>query len=173
METHEKLQDIQGIGSEVADSLIAHGIDSIETLAQATPETLGQIPGLAPELIPRVIAEARRLLARDRREAESLSDLLADSNQLKSAVEKLVWKINSRFGEGEYNDQEKKSLRREIALTLGSLERVETTLGAQLRRFHKGLAKADAKISAVVDSDVQEILAGLKKARRKIDRAVD
>jgi hypothetical protein len=42
-----------------------------------------------------------------------------------------------------------------------------------LRRLGKGLAKADAKISQVTDGNVENVLSGLKKARKKIDRAAD
>ncbi|MBW2518789.1 MAG: helix-hairpin-helix domain-containing protein, partial [Deltaproteobacteria bacterium] len=53
------------------------------------------------------------------------------------------------------------------------LERVEAALSSQLRRLGKGLAKADAKISKITDSNIDDVLFGLKKARKKIDSAVD
>lgn len=66
-----------------------------------------------------------------------------------------------------------KELRKETARTLASLERVEAALSDQLRRLGKGLVKADQEISEVAGLGVNEVMSGLKKARKKIDKAFD
>lgn len=109
----------------------------------------------------------------DRKVQDPLNEMLEDTSRLKGAVEKLVLHIRDRVDSKETSDRNKKALRREISLTLASLEKVETALSNQLRQLSKGLTKADAKIARVADSDVEELMDALKKARKKIDRAVD
>jgi hypothetical protein len=108
-----------------------------------------------------------------RKEHDPLTEMVEDASRLKAAVERLVLHIRDRLGDKETPERKKKALRKEISLTLASLEKVEAALSTQLRNLNRGLAKADARIASVADSDYEELMEGLKKARKKIDKTVE
>ena len=167
------LTKVKGIGKTIAERLIANGIDSLDKLAIASADELGKIRGLQSTDLPEIIAQAKELALAEKLNDETLAALMVDTSRLKDEVETLVHHIRERFAdEGDLGDKHK-ILRKEISRTLASLERVEAALSSQLRRLGKGLAKADAKISQVTDSNVDDVLSGLKKARKKIESAVD
>ena len=167
------LTKVKGIGATIAERLIANGIDSLDRLAMASSGDLAKIRGLQSTDIPEIVAQAKELALAEKLNDETLAALMVDTSRLKDDVETLVLHIRERFAEDKDLGDKHKVLRKEISRTLASLERVEAALSSQLRRLGKGLAKADAKISQVTDGNVEDVLSGLKKARKKIDRAVD
>lgn len=162
-----ELTSCNGIDEQTAGLLADHGIDSVDKLAAARAQDLAGIDGLQPDLLAAIIEEAKQLTE------DSLAELVEDAARLKADVEKLVLHIRDRISTSDTSDKKKKALRKEISLTLASLEKVEAALSEQLLNLSRGLAKADAKISRVADSDVDEIMDGLKKARKKIDKAME
>jgi transcription termination factor NusA len=164
---------IDGIDEDMAKKLAEHGIDSIEKLAAASEQDLAAIDGLAADLIPGIIERAGQLAAAGRGFRDPLAELLDDATHLKDEVEKLVLHIRERFTGNGTPSKAKKALRKEVSLTLASLERVEAALSSQLRQLSKGLAKADARISKVADSEPEEITEELRRARRKIDKSFE
>ena len=163
---------IDGIDQGMAKKLAEHGIDSIDKLAAASEQDLAAIDGLAADLIPGIIEQAGQLAA-GKSSRDPLADLLDDATHLKDEVEKLVLHIRERFTGNGTPSKAKKALRKEVSLTLASLERVEAALSSQLRQLSKGLAKADARISKVADSEPEEITEELRRARRKIDKSFE
>ena len=115
------------------------------------------------------LAEAGRAL---QSQDNQLTDLLETTERLRSNVQKLVEKLRRQALE-QASGKAARTLRREISLNLAALESVEVALSSQMRRLGKGLAKADAKLSEVAEGDVEAITRGLRKARKKIDDALD
>lgn len=175
MRKSDDLTSISTVGDAVAESLVARGIDSVDKLAATDPHKLAGIKGLPTDLIENMIAEAKVQVEEDQKQSKTLVDLIEETDSLKDDVETLVLHIRDRHIDGEVTGKERKQLRKEIALILASLERVETALSQQLHRLGKSLAKADAKLSQVsaTENDIEAILVSLKKARKKIDKAVD
>lgn len=167
MNKKNELTSFNGIDTHTAGLLADQGIDSVDKLAVARAQDLAGIEGLQPDQITAIIEEAKQLTE------DSLSELVEDAARLKAAVEKLVLHIRDRINSSDTSDKKKKALRKEISLTLGSLEKVEAALSEQLLHLSRSLAKADARISRVADSNVEEIMDGLKKARKKIDKAME
>lgn len=56
---------------------------------------------------------------------------------------------------------------------MGGLDRVEDNLFNQMKRLTKGLAKADSKLAKIEEGKAKDAAEGLKKARKKIDKALD
>ncbi|MFN2356082.1 MAG: hypothetical protein ABR512_16410 [Desulfopila sp.] len=104
---------------------------------------------------------------------ESLTELTQDATRLKIEVEQLVLNIRERFRDENVSKEHLKELRKETSRTLAFLEKVEVSLSDQLRRLSKGLVKADQKISQVSGLGVEEVVSGLKKARKKIEDAAE
>lgn len=173
MELRKRLQRIDGINKELASRIVGKGFDSLEKLAGAEPADLAGIPGLAEKTIPEILIQVRTMLESQQEKEESLAELTGDTEKLKDAVEQLVLNIRNRFDETTTSKEHIRELRKETARTLASLERVEAALSDQLRRLGKGLAKADQKISEIAGVGVNEVISGLKKARKKIDTALD
>ncbi len=173
MNASKEFLAIDGIGADTAKRLVEHGIDSLDKLAAASEQDLVGIEGLPPELIPDLIDQARQRVAASNPPRDPLAELLEDATHLKDDVEKLVLHIRDRFSSSQAPSRSGKALRKEIALTLASLEKVEAALSTQLRQLNRGLAKADAKISKVTESDVKEVTHELRKARKKIDKAIE
>lgn len=173
MNPSKELLSIDGISADTARQLIEHGIDSIDKLTAASEQDLAGIDGLPSELIPGLIDQARQQAAVSNTPRDPLAELLEDATHLKNEVEKLVLHIRDRFSSSQAPSRSRKALRREVSLTLASLEKVEAALSTQLRQLSRGLAKADAKISKVTESDVEEVTEELRKARRKIDKSIE
>ncbi len=167
------LQSIDGINKALASRIVEKGFDSLEKLADAEPADLAGIPNLTDKSITEILTQARKMSERQRKEAESLAELTEDAETLKDAVEQLVLHIGKRFDETTAPKEQLRELRKETARTLASLERVETALSDQLRRLGKGLTLADQKISEVAGLNVDDVVSGLRKARKKIDKAFD
>ncbi len=173
MEFRKTLQHIDGINKAIASRIVDKGFDSLEKLAGAEPADLAGIPDLTEKAIDEILMQARTMLTSQQKEEESLAELTEDTEKLKDAVEQLVLNIRNRFDETTAPKEQLKELRKETARTLASLERVEAALTDQLRRLGKGLVKADQQISEVAGLGVDEVVSGLKKARKKIDKAFD
>jgi ABC-type transporter Mla subunit MlaD len=173
MEFRKTLQQIDGINKEIAIRLIEKGYDSLEKLVDADRVELVEITGLSRKAIPAILEQAGQMLQSQQEEEESLAELSDDATKLKTDVEQLILNIRGRFDATNASKEQVKELRKEISRTLASLEKVEAALTEQLRRLSKGLAKADQKISEVSGLGVEEVVSGLKKARKKIENAVD
>jgi transcription termination factor NusA len=173
MNHRNELTTVKGIDAVLARRLVDGGITTLDALAAADAGALAGIEGLPSRLAPEIITRARAKIDSEQRDEESLSELIADASRLKGEVETLVLHIRDRLPEEAIQGKQQKALRKEITRTLASLERVEAALSEQLRRFGKGLAKADATLSEVSDGDMEEVVAGLKKARRKIEKTVE
>lgn len=173
MEFRKRLQRIDGVNKAMASCIIEKGFDSLEKLAKADATDLDGIPELTEETITEILMQTRVMLENRQKEEESLTELTGETEQLKDAVEQLVLNIRNRFDETTAPKEQLKELRKETARTLASLERVEAALSDQLRRLGKGLVKADQEISEVAGLGVNEVMSGLKKARKKIDKAFD
>jgi transcription termination factor NusA len=173
MEFRKILQRIDGINKALASRIVEKGFGSLEELADAESADLAGIPGLTEKAIPEILKQAKTMLESQQKEEESLAELTGDTEKLKDAVEQLVLHIRNRFDETTVPKEQLKELRKETARTLASLERVEAALTDQLQRFGKGLAKADQEISEIAGVGVNEVISGLKKARKKIDKALD
>jgi transcription termination factor NusA len=173
MEFRKTLQQIDGINKEMATRLVGKGFDSLEKLVDASNEELADITGLTEKAIEDILEQARHMQENLRVEEESLSELTGDASKLKTEVERLILNIRNRFDDSNAPKEHVKELRKEISRTLASLERVEAALSDQLRRLSKSLAKADEKISKVSGLGVEEVMSGLKKARKNIEKAVD
>ena len=173
MEFRKKLQSIDGVNKAIAARIIEKGFDSLEKLADAKPAELGGIEGLSEKIIPEIIVQAKTMLESQKKQEESLAKLTGEAEQLKGRIEKLVLNIRDSFDDTAASKDSLKELRKETARTLASLERVETALSGQMRRLGKGLAKANQKVSEVARLDVDEVMSGLRKARKKIDKAFD
>jgi chromosome segregation ATPase len=172
MEFRKILVKVDGINKVAATRLVENGFDNLDKLTGADREELAEITGLRPEEVPDLLERVRTELQSEKEE-ESLSELTEDAAKLKNEVEQLVLNIRNRFDDTDAPKEQVKELRKEISRTLASLERVEAALTEQLRRLSKGLAKADQKISQVSSLSVEEVVSGLKKARKNIDKAVD
>ncbi|MDT8441917.1 MAG: hypothetical protein RQ723_09685 [Desulfuromonadales bacterium] len=168
------LAEMKSVGDEVVDCLVANGIETVEQLARVSQKRLLNIDCLPGELVPKIQTEAKRLVEEHKRRDASLRKLVQDVAKLKKDVGGLVEHIRERYADNEETSAEtRRALRKEIGLTLASLDLVETNLSEQMQLFCKGLSKADARLAAVSDRDVEQILAGLKKARKKIDQMID
>ncbi|MDF1581473.1 MAG: helix-hairpin-helix domain-containing protein [Desulfuromonadales bacterium] len=174
MQFHNKLLEIAGIDEACADRLIAKGVDTFEKLADAKSEKLIEVTGLPKKAIDKIHQQARKKIAGVEHEVEeSLVELTEDAKCLKVEVEQLVLNIRERFSDNDIPKEQLRELRKETARTLASLERVEAALSSQLRRLGKGLTRADREISEVAGLGVDEVVSGLKKARKKIDKTFD
>jgi len=172
MEFRKILQKVDGINKVAATRLVEKGFDTLDQLTGADKEELAEITGLSRDEIPGLLERVRAELASEQEE-ESLSELTEDAANLKNAVEQLVLNIRNRFDDTDAPKEQVKELRKEISRTLASLERVEAALTEQLRRLSKGLAKADQKISQISSLSVEEVVSGLKKARKNIEKSVE
>lgn len=173
MEFHDKLREIAGIDGACADRLIAKGFDTLEKMVGAKSEKLIEVTGLSKKAIARIREQAGRMLAGVEFEEESLAELTEDATRLKVEVEQLVLNIRERFSDQDIPKEQLRELRKETSRTLASLEKVEAALSDQLRRLSKGLAKADQKILQVSGQGVEQVVSGLKKARKKIEDAAE
>ncbi len=173
MAQSNELQEIRGIGEALAERLAQRGIDSLDKLAEASEKDLSGIDGLPNNRISGVLRQAHNLAAQEQRSEESLAELVEDADHLRDQTETLVLNIRDRFSADKKHKVAPKALRKEIYRTLASLEKIEAVLGEQMRRMSDKLAKADAKLANISDSSPEEIAAGLKKARKKLDKAVD
>jgi len=173
MEFRKTLQQIDGISKVIATRLIEMGFDSLDKLAGADSDKLAGVAGLSRDAIPGILEQARHMQESQLVQEASLSELTEDASKLKTEVERLVLNIRNRFDDSNVPKEHVKELRKEISRTLASLERVEAALSEQLRRLSKSLAKADEKISQVSDLGVEEVMSGLRKARKNIEKAVD
>ncbi|MGK2905714.1 MAG: helix-hairpin-helix domain-containing protein [Desulfuromonadales bacterium] len=173
MEFHKKLKEIDGIDEACADRLIAKGFDTFEKLVDAKSEKLMEVTGLPKEAIAKIHEQAGKMLAGAQHEEESLAELTEDASRLKVEVEQLVLNIRERFRDEHVPKEQLRELRKEISRTLASLEKVEAALSDQLRRLSKSLVKADKKISQVSGLGFEEVVSGLRKARKKIEDAAE
>lgn len=173
MVTSYELKEIRGVGGVIAERLAERGIDSLGKLAEASATDLAGIEGLPAQRVPDILKQARNLAAKERRNEESLTELVGEADHLRDQVETLVLNIRDRFGGENAEQPTPKALRKEIYRTLASLEKIEAVLSEQMRRLGKKLAKADAKLSEISESSPDEVTAGLKKARKKIEKAVE
>jgi predicted RecB family nuclease len=173
MEFHNKLQEIDGIDEVCADRLIAKGFYTLEKLVDAKIEKLIEVTGLPKKAIAKIHEQAGKMLAEVQLEEESLTELTQDATRLKVEVEQLVLNIRERFRDENVPKEQLKELRKETSRTLAFLEKVEAALSDQLRRLNKGLVKADQKISQVSGLGVEEVVSGLRKARKKIEDAAE
>jgi transcription termination factor NusA len=172
MEFRKTLQQIDGISKVIATRLIEKGFGTLDKLASANSGELIEVTGLSEKKALEILEQAKSMLE-NKQEEESLSELTDDAAKLKTDVEQLVLNIRNRFEDTTVPKEQIKELRKEISRTLASLERVEAALSEQLRRLSKGLAKADQKISQISELGVEEVMSGLKKARKNIDKAVE
>ncbi len=173
MEFRKRLQQIEGINKALANRIIEKGFDTLEKLASADHDALAGVTDLPDKTIPKILDEAKTMLESQQAEEETLANLTENTEKLKGAVEQLVLNIRNRFDDESTPKNQLKELRKETARTLASLEMVESALSDQLRRIGKGLLKADQEISQISELDVDEVMSGLKKARKKIDKAFD
>jgi chromosome segregation ATPase len=173
MKFRKELLQIDGISSETANDLIEKGFDTLEKLAGAKGPQLEAIKGLSAETIPGVLEQAGKMLEMKQAEDATLTELSEGAARLKSEVERLVQNLRERFSDANVPKEQLKELRRETSRTLASLEKVESALTDQLRRLSKGLARADRKISQLSERDIEEVVSGLRKARKKLDGTVD
>ena len=167
------LKKIKGVGSVLAGRLAKAGLTTHQDLAEASPDTLRAIKGMQNMDIAALQEQARALSAEATQNHEfQLKSLVDNAERLKDDINTLV----AHLREATRNDptnRSAKGLRKEISRIMAALEQVESTLFSQMQRLGKGLAKADAKLAAVKDGTPEEISAGLKKARKKLDQALD
>jgi ERCC4-type nuclease len=169
----DQLKIIKGIGTTLAERLVDAGLTTFEDVATAEKKTLKDIKGIKEADIEEIQADAKKLAKAEReRQERLLESLLEDTEKLKEDMRTLVEHIRNE-AKGDANSKTARAMRKEISRIMASLEKVEDTLFGQMKRIGKGLAKAEAKISRLVDGDMDEITEGLAKARKKIDKALE
>jgi hypothetical protein len=167
------LKKIDGISNVLADRLKQEGIKTYRDVAKANPEALESIKGMDDLDIAAIQEQARILVAEEKQNHElQLKALLDNTDRLKSDIKNLVEHLRDATQQNPSN-RSTKALRKEISRIMAALEQVETTLFSQMQRLGKGLAKADEKLAAVKNGTQEEITEGLKKARKKLDQALD
>ena len=117
---HSLLRQIQGIEKVAIDKLVAASLVSVAALADARPEELAQVTGLAPELAERVVSRFRDYRqqsgavasADPRAELRALADLVARLRQQNADYDSAAgsWAPGVK--------DEKRRLRRDRAATL-------------------------------------------------------
>lgn len=169
----DSLKQIKGVGDVLAGRLIAAGFDSASRLATASEEQLSSVKGLRPGAIPGIQAQARALAeaAGNSPEDTSLAGILEDTERLRVGVVALVSKLGDQYNEDE-DGKATRQLRKEISRVLATLERVEACLAEQLRRLGKKLAKADARLAGLGESDLYALTEGLRHTRKTIDKVI-
>lgn len=170
---NRQLQQIKGVGEVVAQRLAEAGFDTLPRLAAASAEELAGIKGLPSAAIPAILDQARELATGEEGDADekSLVEMLDDAERLRMGVSGLVLKLRERQAEDD-GGKAQRQLRKEITRVLATLERVEASLSEQLRKLGKKLAKADAKLSAVPQDDLEAITKGLRHTRKAIDKII-
>ena len=170
--TTSDLKKIDGISNVLADRLKQEGIKTYRDVAKANPEALESIKGMNDLDIAAIQEQARILDAEEKQNHElQLKSILEITDRLKSDMNNLVEHL--RDAAQNPTSRSTKVIRKEISRIMAALEQVETTLFSQMQRLGKGLAKADEKLAAVKNGTQEEITEGLKKARKKLDQALD
>jgi dynactin complex subunit len=168
-----QLKKLKGIGSVLAGRLVKAGMNTHQDIAEASPEALRSIQGMKDKDIAVLQEQARTLIAQDALNHEiQLKSLLENAERLKADINTLVGHLRDETLH-DPSSQSAKSVRKEISRIMAALDMVETTLFSQMQRLGKGLAKADAKLAKVKNGTEEEISEGLKKARKKLDQALD
>ena len=168
-----QLKKLNGIGSVLAGRLVKEGLKTHQDIAEANPEALRSIQGMKDKDIAALQEQARVLTVRDAHNHENqLKSLIDNAERLKADINTLVSHLRDETLH-DPSSQSAKAVRKEISRIMAALDMVETTLFSQMQRLGKGLAKADAKLAEVKNGTEEEISEGLKKARKKLDRALD
>ena len=85
--THMNITDISGIGDATAQRLKAHGIDSVEAVAQASIEQLAAVPGISASRAAALGESARGLLPDASADAESAEERPAPAGDAEEGSE--------------------------------------------------------------------------------------
>jgi hypothetical protein len=170
---YSQLKKINGIGSVLAGRLAKAGLTTHQDLAEADPDTLRAIKGMENMDIAELQDQAKALISEEKQNNElQLKSLLDNAERLKADINNLVGHLREATL-NDPNNRSAKGLRKEISRIMAAMEQVENSLFSQMQRLGKKLAKADAKLAAVKNGTPEEISAGLKKARKKLDQALD
>lgn len=174
METKSSdLKSIEGIGNVLADRLMKEGLMTYQAIANASPEDLQSVEGMQDMDITVIQHQARTLAAEEKQNHElQLKILLENTERLKNDINTLVGHLRDAALDNPTR-RSAKNLRKKISRVMAAIELVESSLFSQMQRLGKGLAKADEKLAAVKNGTQEEILEGLKKARKKLDQAID
>ena len=164
---------IEGIGNVLADRLMKAGMMTFEDIANASPEALQSVEGVQ-EMNIAVLQEQARTLANEEQQNHELQlkVLLENTERLKNDIKTLVGHLRDAALNNP-SRRSAKNMRKEISRVMAALDLVESSLFSQMQRLGKGLAKADEKLAAVKNGTQEEIIEGLKKARKKLDQAID
>ena len=168
-----QLKKINGVGSTLAERLAENGFKSFESIAAAEEKSLLKISGIKESNIKEIKKSAAKLADEEKAAQEKiLHSLLEDTDRLKDNIQDLVKNIRKETFDTA-PEKTAKYLRKEISRILGRLEKVEDNLFGQMKRLTKGLEKADSKLAKVAEGKTDGITEDLKKAQKKIDKALD
>ncbi|HLO25764.1 MAG TPA: helix-hairpin-helix domain-containing protein [Geobacteraceae bacterium] len=166
----KELQKLKGVGTVLAQRLVAAGLDTFAKIAAAGEEGLKKIQGLNPRMIQPILTQAGEMIGEAQKsKAEKVAELKQKTDALKVQVQEIALSIRDRFKE-EVVGKAGRKLEKEIVKVISSLEKVEGQLESKVKKAGKGLVKAEKRLADLADAKLKGIGKGLKKARKSLKR---
>lgn len=166
--TARELQQLKGVGAVLAGRLLEAGHDSFAKIVRLGESGLKEIKGINPKAIPDIIAQAVRLneqqpAARDQKVAFVNESL----HSLRRVVQELTGSARDRFSE-KLAGKSGRKLTESLVRFIDAVEKLEDKAGKKVKRSGKAVMKAEQQLGGLADSGLQELRAGLKKARKAL-----
>ncbi len=194
--TINELQKLTGVGEATAQRLAAAGLDTFSAIVAAGEEGLRAIPGINPRKIPGILEQAAASVASDApsvpepaddlktsasepaivddlktAESDAIGELKTLAAELRSAMQEIAQAVRDRFPE-ELTDKIGHKLTRSMVAGVDALYAMEELAERRPKRSRRALEKTRKRLSGLAQGELAEILKGLKRARKGLERAL-
>ncbi len=168
----DELQKLTGIGAVTAQRLAATGIDTFAALVAAGEEGLRAIPGINPKAIPGILEQAASYVPAEEPAASQPSDDLKTlAAELRSTMQEIAQVVRDRFPE-DLTDKIGHKLTRNLVAGIDALYAIEELAQRRPKRCRRALEKMRSRLDGLAESELKEILKGLKRARKGIEQTL-
>jgi N utilization substance protein A len=121
------VSDLKGLGDKTLEKLRGHGVETVEQLAQMTPDDLTQIQGIGGKAVERIRRVVTDYFEQDR-EAEAAGEAAAETGEEVAAAAEETSEVEGPAEEAATEGKEVESVE-----ATGEAEAVPTEAGAEVR----------------------------------------
>ena len=133
-------------------------------------KTINEAP--APEPADKLkAAESAIVDVQETAESDSIDDLKALATELRNAMQEIAQAVRQRFPE-EMTDKIGHKLTRNMVAGVDALYAMEELAQRRPKRSRRALEKAAKRLSGLAQAELAEILKGLKRARKGLERTL-
>jgi uncharacterized protein YoxC len=167
----KELLQIKGIGTILSKRMVDEGLDTFAKIVAAGVDGLQRIKGINPRAINSILEQATKLAESVSLDKTKISELKLGITGLREKIQTLTASSSERF-QGELTHKTGRKLTKGLVKILDSLDGIEQKLPKRLKRAGKGILKAEQCLTALVESDINELRKGLGKTRKALKRVL-